>query len=189
MELFKTIEDRRSVRSYKEDPISEEDLVKILNAARLAPSWKNTQCWRFIVVKSQEVKNALADILPVDKNARAADAIRHAPVTIVACAEIGKSGYGLGIQETNKGDYWYMYDTALAMEHIVLAAHSLGMGTVHVGLFDATKVENLLNVPEGFCVVALTPVGYPNQPPAPPRPRKELGEIVFYEKFGTVEKK
>ncbi len=183
MELFKVIKNRRSIRRYKPDPVSDKDLKKVLEAARLAPSWKNSQCWRFIVIKSQEIKNALADCLPPTNGA--ANAIRQAPVTIVACAEIGKSGYGPPNEpETDKGDSWYMYDIGLAMEHIVLAAHSLGLGTVHVGLFDAPKTATLLNVPAGYCVVALTPLGYPEQPAAP-RPRKELAEIVFYEKFGN----
>jgi len=183
MDLFNAIKNRRSIRQYKPDPVSEKDLIKVLEAARLAPSWKNSQCWRFIIIKSQRVKNKLADCLPPMN--RASEAIRQAPLTIVACAEIGKSGYGPEKPETDKGDYWYMYDTALAMEHLVLAACSLGLGTVHVGLFDAPKTAALLKVPAGYCVVALTPLGYPVQP-AEPRPRKEMAEIVFYEKFGRA---
>jgi nitroreductase len=181
MELFEAIKNRRSIRRYKPDLISEKDLETVLEAARLAPSWKNSQCWRFIVIKSDASKKALADCLPPTNGAT--NAIRQAPVTIVACAEIGKSGYGPTNPETDKGEYWYMYDIALAMENLVLAAFSLGLGTVHVGLFDAQKVAAIMNVPTGYCVVALTPLGYPEQPAAS-RPRKEMPEIVFYEKFG-----
>jgi nitroreductase len=184
MELLKTIRNRRSIRHYKPDPVSDKDLKKVLEAARLAPSWKNCQCWRFIVIKSQESKNALADCLP--PNNGAANAIRQAPLTIVACAEVGKSGYGESGPETDKGNYWYMYDIGIAMEHLVLAAHSIGLGTVHVGMFDAPKATTFLNVPDGYCVVALTPLGYPERQPNP-RPRKELAEIIFYEKFGNPE--
>ena len=185
MELFEAIKNRRSIRHYKPDPVSDKDLEIVLEAARQAPSWKNCQCWRFIVIQNQTDRDALADCLPPTNGAT--NAVRQAPVTIIACAEIGTSGYGKdepGKPETDKGDYWYMYDVALAMENIVLAAHSLGLGTVHVGLFDAKKVAAAMNVPEGYCVVALTPLGYPERQPNP-RPRKELSEVVFYGQFGN----
>ena len=83
---------------------------------------------------------------------------------------------------TDKGD-WYMFDVALAMQNLVLAAHSLGLGTVHSGLFDAKKAASILRVPEGFCVVSMTPLGYPDREPRPV-PRKELSEIVFYDRYG-----
>jgi nitroreductase len=68
------------------------------------------------------------------------------------------------------------------MQNLALAAHELGLGTVHVALVDAKKAASILQVPEGFCVVEMTPLGYPDQEPKP-RPRKELSEIVSYEKF------
>ncbi|MBN1367197.1 MAG: nitroreductase family protein [Dehalococcoidales bacterium] len=181
MDIFEVIYNRHSIRKYKPDPVGDEDLAKILEAARQAPSWKNSQCWRFIIINNQATKNALAECLPPHNPA--ANAIREAPLTVVACAEIGKSGYGTEEPETDKGDYWYMYDTGLAMEHIVLAAAALGLGTVHVGMFDAPKAAALLNVPAGYCVVAMTPLGYPVKP-ATARPRKEISEIVYYDKFG-----
>jgi nitroreductase len=70
------------------------------------------------------------------------------------------------------------------MQNLVLAAHSLGLGTVFVGAFDAKKVAKILGVPQGFCVVAMAPLGYPDEEP-PVRPRKELSEIVFYDKYGV----
>ena len=76
-----------------------------------------------------------------------------------------------------------MFDVALAMENLALAAHALGLATVHVGLFDAKKAEAVLGVPPGFCVVEMTPLGYPDQV-RDARPRKELSEIIFYEKWG-----
>jgi nitroreductase len=69
------------------------------------------------------------------------------------------------------------------MQNLTLAAHALGLGTVHIGAFDAIKVAETLGVPEGYAVVAMTPLGYPDEAPNP-RPRKELNEIVFYDKFG-----
>jgi nitroreductase len=188
MEVLKAIKMRRSIRRYKSDPVDDKTLEKILEAGRWAPSWANTQCWRFIVVRDSKIKGKLADTLvavSADRPNRAAEAIKNAPVAIVACAEMGKSGYRFGeIKEpaTDKGDFWYMFDVALAMQNLVLAAHSIGLGTVYIGAFDAKKVATILGVPQGFCVVAMTPLGYPDEEP-PARPRKELSEIVFYDKF------
>jgi len=181
MELLEAIRTRRSIRRYKSTPVDDKTVELVLEAARWAPSWKNTQCWRFIVVRDNNIKSQLANITTF--NNPSTDAIRNAPVVIVACAELGKSGYSDGQQASDKGD-WYMFDVALAMQNLVLAAHSLGLGTVYNGLFDAKKAATILNVPAGFCVVSLTPLGYPDQEPAP-RPRKELAQIAFYDKFGS----
>jgi len=181
MELLEAIRTRRSIRRYKSTPVDDKTVELVLEAARWAPSWKNTQCWRFIAVRDNNIKSQLANITTF--NNPSTDAIRNAPVVIVACAELGKSGYSDGQQASDKGD-WYMFDVALAMQNLVLAAHSLGLGTVYNGLFDAKKAATILNVPVGFCVVSLTPLGYPDQEPAP-RPRKELAQIAFYDKFGS----
>jgi len=133
------------------------------------------------VVRDGNIKAKLANALSA--NNPATDAIRNAPVTIVACAELGKSGFKRGEQSTDKGD-WYMFDVGLAMQNLVLAAHALGLGTVYVGAFDAKKAASILEVPEGFCVVSMTPLGYPDQEPEA-KPRKELSEIVFYDKYGV----
>ncbi|MFC1928091.1 nitroreductase family protein [Chloroflexota bacterium] len=186
MEVLEAIKSRRSIRRYKATPVDDKTLELVLEAARWAPSWANTQCWRFIVVRDASIKDKLADTLrsarPDGKNA-ATEAVRNAPVVIVACAELKKSGYYHGEPTTDKGD-WYMFDVALAMQNLALAAHSLDLGMVQVGLFDAKKVASILEVPEGFCVVSMTPLGYPDQEPGTV-PRKELSEIVFYDKYGT----
>ena len=180
MEVMEAITTRRSIRKYKTDPIDDKTLETVLEAARLAPSWANTQCWRFIVVRDSKIKAKLASTLS-EGNA-AAPAIDSAPVVIVACAELGKSGCKDEVARTDKGD-WFMFDVALAMQSLVLAAQSLGLGTVHVGLFDAKKAESILEIPEDFCVVEMTPLGYPDQV-RDPRPRKELSEVVFHDKWG-----
>ncbi len=188
MDVLEAIKSRRSIRQYEATPVDDKTLEIVLQAARWAPSWANTQCWRFIVVRDSTLKDKLAGILkvgrPDGKNA-ATEGVRNAPVVIVACAEKGKSGFYHGEPSTDKGDYWYMYDVGLAMENLVLAAHSSGLGTVHVGLFDAREAANILGVPEGFCVVAITPLGFPAHEGNPPR-RKELYEIIFYDKYGTL---
>jgi nitroreductase len=190
MEVLEAIKTRRSIRKYKSTPVEDRAVETVLEAARWAPSWANTQCWRFVVVRDADIKNKLADTLiaiSADRPNRAAEAIRNAPVTIVACAERRRSGYSLSEPRTpvtDKGD-WYMFDVALAVQNMVLAAHSLGLGTVIIGAFDALRAAKILGVPEGLAVVSLIPLGYPDEEP-PIRPRKELSEIVFYDKYGLV---
>lgn len=185
MEVLEAIRTRRSIRQYKATSVDNKAIELVLEAARWAPSWSNTQCWRFIVVRDSSVKSGLANVLSANNSAT--EAIRDAPVVIVACAELGKAGYYRGEpgeSATDKGGWWYMFDVALAMQNLVLAARSLGLGTVYVGAFDAKKAASILEVPQGFCVVGMTPLGYPAQEPGP-RPRKELSEIVFYDKFAS----
>jgi len=181
MEVLEAIKTRRSVRKYKATPVDDKTIETVLEAARWAPSWANTQCSRFVVVRDSRIKEELADM--AGKNP-ATEAIRTAPVVIVACAELEKAGYYHGEPVTDVGD-WYMFDVAIAMQNLVLAAHSLGLGTVHTGLnFDSKKAAKILGIPEGFRAVEMTPLGYPDHEPAAP-PRKELAEIVFYDKFDS----
>ena len=191
MELMKAIKGRRSIRRYTSKAVDDKTLNIILEAARQAPSWANSQCWRFVVVRDEKLRNRLADTaieVVTGKPNRAGEAMRVAPVAIVACAQMRKAGYYKKEPwgpVTDKGD-WYMYDVALAMQNLTLAAHALGLGTVHIGAFDAIKVAEILGVPEGFAVVAMTPLGYPDEAPEA-RPRKELSEIVFHDKFKVEE--
>jgi len=186
MDVLDAIQYRRSIRKYKTEPVDDQTLETILDAARLAPSWANTQCWRFIVVRDSVTKRQLAETIeanPTLGRNPAVKAFTTAPVIIVALAEKNTSGYFFGKTATDKGEWWFMFDVALAMENLMLAATALGLGTVHIGLFDTEKVASLLEIPEEFRVVEMTPLGYPEYQPNP-RPRKALSEIVFYEKFG-----
>jgi len=195
MELFEAIKQRRSIRKYTEDPVDDKAIEAILEAGRWAPSWSNTQCWRFIVVRDSEIKANVAESLVkfkiqgelVDNPGK--KIINTVPVLIVVCAEMGKSGGppgpsgGQGEFITDKGD-WFMFDTALAVQNMVLAAHGLGLGTVIIGTFDAVRAEKALEVPEGFRVVTLFPVGVPAKEGKAP-PRKEISEIVYTDKWGN----
>ena len=178
--VLQAIRERRSVRRYKPDDVSDSDLNIVLEAARWAASWANTQCWEFVVVRDKELKAKLSNTLSI--NNPASLAIRQAPVVIVACAHREKSGYYKGKPVTDKGD-WFMFDMALAMQNLALAAYALGLGTVHVGYFDAQKVADVIDIPEEMTVVELMPLGYPDEEPKAP-PRKELSEILSYDKFG-----
>jgi nitroreductase len=179
VDLLELIKSRRSIRRYKQDPISDDMLNKILEAAQWAPSWANTQCSRFVVIKDNARKEQIASLLnPTNPSV---NAIKEAPVVIAVCGVKGVSGFYKGQAATKKGD-WYMFDTAIAAEHICLMAHSLGLGTVHVGLFDEAKANELLNLPENMEVVEFIPVGYPAAESKTP-PRKPLSDIVFYERY------
>jgi nitroreductase len=193
MELFDALKGRRSIRRYKTDPVDDKQIEAILDAGRWAPSWANTQCWRFIVVRASNTKSQLASTLSMVKlpdreiNNPALNAMTIAPVVIAVCAQTGIAGVKHGTSgatieyATDKGD-WFMFDIALAVENMLLAAHGQGLGTVIVGAFDALKAEKILNVPEGYRAVVLIPVGVPEAPGKAP-PRKELPEIYFKEKF------
>lgn len=190
MEVFEAIRNRRSIRHYKNEPVDDKTVNTVLEAAHWAPSWSNMQCWRFIVVRDPKIKSEIADTLvkvKVDnewvENA-AASSIKQAPVLIVLCAELGKAGFRAdGTPVTDKGGYWFMFDVALAMENLVLAAHAMGLGTVIIGGFDAGKVTEILEVPAGFAVVTMTPLGFPDHK-GQVSPRKELSEVLYKEKYG-----
>jgi nitroreductase len=182
MDILEIIRTRRSIRKYKPDPIPDSDLNIVLEAARWAPSWANTQCCRIIVVSNSDIKARIAETATEKNPGRTA--ILEAPIVLVVCAELKKSGYYKGVETTDKGD-WYMFDVALATENLVLAAHSLGLGSLHMGLFDAAQVASLVNVPEGVTVVEMIPLGYPAAESNAPA-RKELTELVFYDEYGKA---
>ena len=183
MDIFEAIKTRRSIRKYQDAPVADDVLQKVLEAARWAPSWANTQCCHFVIVRDEKVRAGLVESLAVGNPAT--EAIKTAPVIVVACAELGKAGCYHGEPCTEKGD-WFMFDVALAMQNLVLAAHALGLGTVFTGNFDGGEAANVLGVPAGYVAVAMTPLGYPDQD-GRVTPRKELAEIVHYDKFGVTE--
>jgi nitroreductase len=185
MDLFEAIKARRSVRRMKTTPLPPGALDTILEAGRLAPSWANTQCWQLVIIDDPVVKARVVELLASPPN-RAVDAVRTAPVTIAVCAESGKAGFWKGAAATDKGEYWYMFDTALMVENMSLAAASLGLGSVIIGLFDHRRIAALLNLPPGFVSVCLLPIGYPDDGEAPPRTaRKPLAEFVSRNSFGV----
>ena len=182
MELMDAIRGRRSVRKYRTEAVPEEVLFYILEAARWAPSWANTQCWEFIIIRDPSVKQKLAQTLPERNPAR--PACTQAPVIIVACARKGKAGFFKGEPVTDKGD-WMLFDLGLALQNLTLAAFEKGLGTVHIGFFDSRKVEVILGVPHEVAVVELVLLGYPDGEPQQPQ-RKPVSEFVFYDRYGCT---
>jgi len=162
MGVFDTIKDRRTIRAYKGEIIPKEKLEKLLEAARLVPSAANRQNWKFIVVENEQIKNRL----------------------VTACnnqAFVGTASHviaGIG-DPTQK---WYKVDLAIALEHIVLEAVELGLGTCWIGAFNEDEVKKILKIPQDKKVVALLTVGVPAESPSA-RPRKTLEEIVAYNEY------
>jgi nitroreductase len=164
MDVFEAIRTRRSTRKYRPDPIPDEKLEMIFEAARVAPSAANRQPWRFIVVQDAERKKALAEA--ANKQTFLSDA-----AAIVAA-----------MSDPEVSSKWHEKDTMIALEHMALAATALGYGTCWIGAFDEDAVKRLLKIPMKIRVVALLPIGIPNETSAP-RPRKELSEIFFKEEW------
>ena len=179
MDTIQAIMTRRSIRQYKDTPVTDQQLKTLLEAVQWAPSWANSQCWEIIVVKDPAVKEQLAGALfPGNPST---EAVKNAPIVIVGCAKKGSAGYYKGQASTSKGD-WLMYDLGLAMENLVLAAHSMGLGAVHLGAFNPEAAEKVLGVPEGYTIVAMTPVGVPAADSRAPK-RRAIEEFVHYDKF------
>lgn len=183
MDVLEAIKKRRTIRAYKTTPVDQETLDTILEAGRRAPSWGNSQTWRWVVVQDENLKTQIAETVLRPGN-RGTDAVKTAPVVIAACAELNRAGYRDGQPATDKGGYWYMFDGALALENMVLAAESLGLGTLFIGGMNAGSVESLLRVPQGYACVILMVIGYPNEEPEA-RPRKEMADLVFKDTFGA----
>jgi len=194
------IEKRRSIRKFKPEPVSDDVLSELLDAARLAPSGSNAQPWRFKIVKDRDTKEKLV------KAAYDQDFIAGAPVVIACCADIGgyMNGVVSGLQDLGrigavedrivhiilertdrmqKMSYDQFsqriaFNVAIAIEHIVLRALDFGLGTCWVRLIDEQAIRTIFGWDETVSVVALLPVGYPDESPAP-RKRRTIEEIVI----------
>ncbi|MFZ2470807.1 MAG: nitroreductase family protein [Methanothrix sp.] len=166
MNLMQAIRARRSIRDFQDRSVEEEKLLAVLEAGRLAPSARNLQDWRFIVVRDAATRQRLAEA------ARDQQFVGQAPVVIAAC--------GTSDLVMTCGQPAYAIDVAVALDHMTLAAASLNLGTCWIGAFYEEKVKEILGVPPEIRVVALLPLGYPAEEPCP-RARKNLDEIVAWE--------
>lgn len=185
METGDAIKTRRSVRRFSDRPLEPEKLLAVLDAARLAPSWANLQCRRFIVVQDPLLKSRISDLSTVDsffaakgyKTNPSQQALVEAPVVIVLCALPNQSG-------DVRGQQFYMTDAGLAAENLLLAAHDLGLGSVFVSIFEEKPLAELLSIPPYVGIVGLFPLGYPlNGQTNSVTSRKPLQEIVYYERW------
>ncbi len=170
MTLIPAILKRRSVRQYSNKKVEADKLKLVLEAARMAPSAKNRQDWKFIVVRDAARKREIAKI------ANEQSFIAEADVVVVAC--------GIGLDYTMTcGHPGYLVDVAIAMDHLTLQAAEEGLGTCWIGAFCQEPVRELLGLPKGTSVVTLTPLGYPADNPST-KMRKDLNSIVYEDKWG-----
>ncbi|MEM3536303.1 MAG: nitroreductase family protein [Candidatus Bathyarchaeia archaeon] len=171
MDVFEVIEKRRSIRKYKPKPIPDKDLKKILEAGRLAPSGGNKQPWSFVVVTEPETKKALSIAANNQKF------IADAGAVVVALGDPTSF-------PAKKHYVPYLQDPMIAIEHMVLASTALGYGTCWIGAFNQEEVKKILKIPENLAVVALLPIGVPDESPQP-RPRKAFKEVFFKNSYGV----
>jgi nitroreductase len=165
MDFFECIASRRSVRSYRPDPVEEGKLDRVLEAARLAPTACNNQPFRVIVARTSDRKAELKRIYPKDW-------FVAAPIVLLVCSVPGSAW------SRKDGKGYADVDAAIAMDHIVLAATALGLGTCWIGAFDPKAAREVLGLEAGWEPVAFTPLGYASDYPEP-RPRKALEELVL----------
>jgi nitroreductase len=175
MDLMHAIRARRSIRNFLDKSVEEEKLLAVLEAGRLAPSAKNMQDWKFIVVRDPGIRKRLAEA------AKNQGFVGEAPVVIAAC---GTSEYIMTC-----GQLTYPIDVAIAIDHMTLAAVEEGLGTCWIGAFYEEKAKEILGVPRNIRIVALLPLGHPSEAESPKAPeaaiksRKSLAEIVAYDKW------
>lgn len=179
MDALECIKTRRSIRKFKEEPVSQETVNAIIEAASYAPSWKNTQISRYHIVENKEILQEIADncVLDFEFNQKT---INRAPQLVVVSMIEKRCGYEKdGSFSTSKEDRWEMFDAGIASQTFCLAAHDMGVGTVILGIFDEEKVTKAISLPEGQKVAALIAMGYPNQECEAPK-RKTVEELVNY---------
>jgi nitroreductase len=173
MNVFDAITRRYSVRAYQDRPVELEKLQAIFSAVRLAPSARNGQEWRFILVTDPKLRERVAA-------AGGQPFLYQCPVIIAACAETDR-------RRMQCGELAYPIDVAIAIDHLTLAAVELGLGTCWVGAFDPEPVRKILNIPETAPVVELVALGYPaeGKSPGADKPRRGMSEFLWENSWGT----
>lgn len=180
METIKCIKERRSVRKFTKEKIDRKTINEIVAAAAFAPSWKNTQIARYIVIEDRAKIDKIADecVLGFEYNTKT---LKQAPALVIVNVVIGKSGFEKdGSYSTPKEDRWENFDAGIATQTFCLAAHDKGIGTVIMGIFDEYKVAEVVDIPQDQKIVAFIAMGYPDgEMPAAPK-RKEIEELVTF---------
>lgn len=177
MEFNDVMTGRRSVRRYRQDKVTEEQVDRIVSRARYAPSWKNTQTVRYTAVMDPDLKKEIAEtgVFGFKKNN---GIINSAAVVMVVSTVRGISGYDKdGSASTTKGGHWESFDAGIASYAFCLAAKEEGLGTCIMGLFDEKTISSLIGLPENESISALIALGVPDEDPDMPK-RKETGEIL-----------
>lgn len=167
MDFFELIQERYSVRAYKPDKVEKQKLTKILEAARLAPTAANRQPFRILVIETDKQRDALRKVY-------GREWFVTAPLVLCVCGVEAEAWV-----RNHDGKSYMDVDAAIVMDHIVLAATALGLGTCWIGAFDPDAAREVFNLPHGVEPIVMTPLGYPDDAPRPKR-RKTLEELVKY---------
>ena len=179
MDLVTGIKERRSIRKFQDTTVPHEVIEEIVNVAAYAPSWKNTQIARYIVVENREKIAAIATedcTLGFRYNIRT---MENAPALVLLTVVKGRSGYEKdGSYTTPKEDRWEMFDAGIAAQTFCLAAHEKGVGTVIMGIFDERKVAEVVEIPEGQQLAAIIAMGYPADGEVAAPPRKTAEQLL-----------
>ena len=179
MEFFETVTTRRSVRRYKPDPVPNELINKLIDAARWAPTGGNLQSWLFYVIKNKQMINDIVNTTYIgfDKvTGRPQKWIGSAPVIIVIGADTKQHKARYGRMGSERGT---IFEIGACIENILLGATALGLGSCWVVGFDETELAQLVKLPKGVKLLSLVTIGYPQKVPSPP-PRFSVEEITTY---------
>jgi len=171
MEALEAIKSVKSVSKYKPDPVPEQKVQTVMNAARFANSADNLQPWKFIVVSDEDTKRKLAGACTNAKH------MVDAPLVVVACARLDEAVAMIGGYMNS-----YPLDLGIALANVTVAATSEGLGTSWIFAFNEEKVKSFLKIPADARVVGLTPLGIP-EAYAPPAGRKHISEILSYNTY------
>lgn len=171
MDFYEVVKSRRSYRAYKPEAPDQDKLERILDAARLAPTWANMQGMHYIIVKNPDKVKAVWKAIGQKQK------FVEAPMFIVGV--ISESGSGTN----GSGEKYYPVDFGICFEHLILAATAEGLASCWIGWFDENLLKSELGIPQKFRVLGLTPLGYPIKTKGPVEDRKSLDKIVHYDKF------
>ena len=184
MELQSALENRKSIRSYLSKDVEPEKLTALIEAASLAPSWKNSQTARYYVIHTPEKLEQIRATLP-EFNRKNCE---QAPALIITTVVLNRSGYERNGEPTNElGNGWGFYDCGLGSMALLLKATELGLSTLVMGIRDAAKISEILEIPENEAVVSVISVGYSDADPERParKPVEKLAhffQIIFQKK-------
>lgn len=170
MNVHEAIATRKSVRAWADKSVEPEKLQRVLESTRLAPSAKNRQEWRFVVVTDESLRAQLT------KSANGQGFVGGAPVVIVACAETDR-------RLMHCGHSAFLVDVSIAIDHLTLAAVEEGLGTCWIGYFEPDEVRRILSIPKEIEVVQLIPLGYPENPDKEDKRRISVEEMVHRERW------
>jgi nitroreductase len=171
MDVKEAINRRKSIRKYQDKQISDEIIKELLDAARRAPSAKNTQSHKYFIVKDKETIKKLKQ-----NNAFKQPFVYDAPLIIVCCADPRK--YPGSVDVDRSPENYALIDLSIAASFLMLRATELGLGSVFVAWIYRDKIREVLNIPKDYVIPYVIPIGYPAEDPAP-KSRKELNEITF----------